>query len=263
LNKQNLKPVTFESYGEKSWVRPNNYNFSKGDVIAALGATEITKTMMGTAVAFVPENENFIPVAVQGINQGHNLMVDQNGKWREGYVPAIYRSYPFRLASNEDGIHFLCVDENSGLVKNNKSGFEPFFEDSNKLSEHTIKAFQLLVDIERDRLLSVKICKALNYAGVIEPWPLTIETKGEKKEIMGLFRICEEKMNCLEPDIFAELREGGALLLAYCQLLSMQHIQKLGQLSWQEAKASEVQNMPRTSDFSLGTESGTLSFENL
>lgn len=263
MNRQNLKPVTFDRYGEKSWERPNNYNFSKGDVIAALGATEITKTMMGTAVAFVPENENFIPVAVQGINQGQNLMVDQNGRWREVYVPAIYRSYPFRLASNEEGKHFLCVDENSGLVKNNKNGYEPFFEDSNKLSEHTNNAFQVLVDIERDRLLSVKICEALNYANVIEPWPLTVETKGEKKEILGLFRISEEKLNSLEPEKFAELREGGALLLAYCQLLSMQHIQKLGKLAWQEAEASEVQNKPSTAEFSLSNETGTLSFDNL
>ena len=260
---QNLQPVKVDKFCDKSWNRPKDFSFAIADPIVVLGGSEVPKIIMGTAVAFVPENEDFLPVAVQGIKQGQNLLVDQRGQWRESYVPAIYRSYPFRLARGEEDNYFLCVDEGSGLVKDDKGGAELFYDDARKLAEHTKNALDLLVEIERDRKLAIKICKALTYMDVIEPWPLVLETQGEKQQISGLFRISEEKLNDLPPEKFAELREGGALLLAYCQLLSMQHIHKLGRLALLDARTSKVQTPIRTSEFSLGGDIGTLSFENL
>ncbi len=53
----------------------------------------------------------------------------------------------------------------------------------------------------------------------------------------GLFRIDEAALNQLPAEAPIELRNTGALLCAYCQLLSIQHLQTLGQLAAAHAQA--------------------------
>ena len=257
-----LKAVTYDDFAASSWRRPESYMFAADEPITALGAVEVSKAMFSMAIGFVPDNEDFLPVAVQGIKNGQNLLVDDNGRWIENYVPAIYRSHPFRLAKNNEGQHFLCINEDSKLVSDDGSA-EPFYSAPRELSENTRKVFDLLVENERDRMLATKICKSLNYAGVIEPWPMRLETEGEIQEITGLFRISEEKLNSLDAEDFAQLREGGSILLAYCQLLSMQHIYKLGKLAWNREKSIKQKNQNEPAALSFGNDSGTLSFGNL
>jgi len=59
-----------------------------------------------------------------------------------------------------------------------------------------------------------------------------------EQNVAGLFRIDEAALNQLPAEAFMELRDAGALLCAYCQLLSMQHLQTLGQLAQVHAKAN-------------------------
>lgn len=257
-----FKAITFENFKDKSWIRPVNYNYASKDTVVALGAAEIPVAIMQFAIGFVPDDENFIPVAIQGIENGHNLMVDENGRWIGEYVPATYRAYPFRLARGEGENHFLCINEDSNLVMEAGKG-EPFYDGEGKLAVHTKNAMNLLVDAERDRLLAVKISKALNYAGVIQPWDIQLEFEGQVQKITGLFKISEDKLNGLDAEAFADLREGGSITLAYCQLLSMRNIQKLGRLAWSRKDHEPEKKKETITEFSFGNDSGTLSFENL
>ena len=53
-----------------------------------------------------------------------------------------------------------------------------------------------------------------------------------------MFQIDEAALNALPDEAFLELRRAGALLIAYGQLLSMQHLPLLGQLADAHAKAA-------------------------
>ena len=66
----------------------------------------------------------------------------------------------------------------------------------------------------------------------------------------------------LPAEAFEAVRQSGALPVAYCQLLSMQHLQKLGQLA--QAYAAQTTALPQTASGELDLEflndSGTISF---
>jgi hypothetical protein len=124
---------------------------------------------------------------------------------------------------------------------------------------------EALGKLEKDRIMARKICAALNAAGVIEPWPVQFEFNGESLSLAGLFRISETKLNALDPEVFAGLRVDGTLLVAYCQMISMQHLSRLanrviGKGGKDNAPFSQVAGK---SGFDPGGEHGTLSFENL
>jgi hypothetical protein len=53
-----------------------------------------------------------------------------------------------------------------------------------------------------------------------------------------LFQVDEAALNQLPPEALHEVRHSGALLLAYCQLLSMQHLSLLSQLNDAHQKAA-------------------------
>lgn len=56
-----------------------------------------------------------------------------------------------------------------------------------------------------------------------------------------MHQIDETALNALPADAFETLRQAGALPLAYCQMLSMQHLQVLGKLVQAHAKHAETQ----------------------
>ena len=78
-------------------------------------------------------------------------------------------------------------------------------------------------------------------------------------------------MNQLPAEALATLRDEAALTVAYCQLLSMQHLQTLGQLAQAhdqaKAKAQAANKLPTNASGELDLEflksSGTISFGQL
>ena len=77
-------------------------------------------------------------------------------------------------------------------------------------------------------------------------------------------------MNQLPAEALAKLRDEAGLTVAYCQLLSMQHLQTLGQLAQAhdqakaKAKAQAANKLPTNASGELDLEflksSGTISF---
>ena len=70
----------------------------------------------------------------------------------------------------------------------------------------------------------------LHEAGVIEPWPLTLE-RGEGQEplkVNGLYRVNEKALNSLDAEAYATLR-GGPMALAHAQLFSMSQLSQLSE----------------------------------
>ena len=59
----------------------------------------------------------------------------------------------------------------------------------------------------------------------------------EAHNVEGLYRIDEAAMNWLAAAVLMEVRDAGALALAYCQRLSMQHLPLMGQLVEAHAQA--------------------------
>jgi hypothetical protein len=231
-----LSAVTQQSYADKSWTRYTSYSFASKSSIVPLVGAEITKAIAGgLPMAFVKEQDRFFLAAVLSLAPGTNLFVAPTGKWIGAYVPSAFRSYPFVLAKaqgKEDLI--LCVDEESGLVKDDKSA-EPFFDDQGQLSKPVQDVLNFLSQIEKNKIQTVRAVASLADAGVITEWPLKIKHGDQEKPVNGLYQIDEAKLNSLEDERFLKIRKAGALPIAYAQLPSMGNIQVFEKL----AKAQE------------------------
>jgi hypothetical protein len=220
---------------------------------------------LGLPIAFIEENADFYPVAVLGLEPGQNLFVAPDGRWLGAYLPAVLRTYPFRLGSTENGQQVLCIDSNALLSGGNHG--KPLFDAAGTLSSDVISIFQNLANDHAQRAVTLAGSAALHAHGLLAPWPITIQSENGTQTIQGLLKIDEAALNVLPVEALGELRQTGALLMAYCQLLSMQHLPLLGQLAQahenaaKAARASTV--MPeQVGDFDLSflAQNDTLSF---
>ena len=66
---------------------------------------------------------------------------------------------------------------------------------------------------------------------------IKLKTDAGEQAINGLFQIDEAALNQLSADALLDVRNAGALPIAYCQLLSMQHLPLLGQMIEAHSKA--------------------------
>jgi hypothetical protein len=102
-------------------------------------------------------------------------------------------------------------------------------------------------------------------ANLVQPWPLSIKQGEQNVPVTGLYRIDEAALNTLENEAFLTLRRSGALPVAYAQLLSMNQLVVLQQLSQIQAKLkapapSVVQNFAGLRGIGLSQDDGTLKF---
>ena len=107
------------------------------------------------------------------------------------------------------------------------------------------------------------------FSQLIRLWVITVKKESGEQQIAGLFQVDEAALNQLPGEALLELRETGALLMAHCHLLSMQHLPVLGQLidaqSKASAQASALQQLAPNGELDLEflNKGGTISFAGL
>lgn len=256
--------ISRERHGLKHWLNHSNYNFAAGDALCPLVAQELPQAMMALPIGFMAEGEYFIPVAVQGLMPGQNLLVTADGRWLSTYIPAPYRIYPFHMATTEQGVQVLCIDEANGLIADNTG--KPFFNEDGTPSTSVMEILEFFQQLDANRQVTKDICALLQQHDLIQPWPITVQREQGEQKVEGLFRIDEEMLNALTAESLAEVRKGGGLTMAYCQLLSMQHLSTLGTLAQAHAEAKKTQSaqasLVESGKLDLGfmNDSGTFSF---
>ena len=256
--------ITHERHGLKHWRNHSNYNFAAGDALCPLVAQELSKAMLALPIGFIAEGEDFVPVAVQGLTPGQNLLVAPDGRWLSTYIPAPYRSYPFRMAMTEQGEQVLCIDEANGLIADNAGN--PFFNEDGTPSKSVLEILDFFQQIDANRRHTRDISALLQQHGLIQPWPITVQGEHGDQKVEGLFRIDEAALNALTAEALAEVRNAGGLTVAYCQLLSMQHLSTLGTLAQAHAEAEKArlaqEALAKNGELHLGfmNDSGTFSF---
>lgn len=258
----------------QSFQRYTSYGFAAAQNIAPLVQQELAKACMSLAIGFMRQGEHFMPVAVQGFLPGKNLLVAPDGRWLGQYIPAAYRGYPFALLPNEAGQLVLCIDTDSGLLADAdaEGQGEALFDAQGEPTQAIQQVMHFLEQTARNRQATLDICKALAQQQLLQPWPMEVQTAQGKKEITGLFRIDEAALNQLDAQALKALQQGGGLQMAYMQLLSMQHLDKLAELAkaheqHEQAQAQTAAALPVNSkgelDLEFLNQTDTLSFSGL
>jgi hypothetical protein len=247
-----LQPITPEQFSNLRWLRYTNYNFASKDAVAPILVHELTKALIHLPLCFVSTGNSFSLVAIQGLQPGKNLCVAPDGSWLAGYIPATYRSYPFAVANTPDGESLLCFDEDSNLLAD--TGGELFYEDNGELAQGIKNVISFFAEVAQSRNLTEQICAVLQKYELIQPWRVNIQYQTGEQAIDGLYKVDEATFNDLSAEAFDELRKLGAVAIIYCQLLSMQNLQRLADLAQVHI---EVSNNNPNLDF-LKADSGNL-----
>lgn len=258
-----IQVISRERHAQQRWQRYSSYAFAAHEAVVPLAAAELPKAAMSLTLAFAEQQGVFVPVAVLGLQPGSNLWVGADGHWGAPYIPAAWRGYPFLLARTEDGQQVLCIDEESGLLTAGPEG-ERFFNDDGQPVQATLDILSFLTQTEQSRAAAVQACAALARHQLIRPWPITVKNDAGEQQIEGLFQVDEAALNQLPGEALQELARAGALGVAYCQLLSMQHLPVLGQLAQARAQAVATAAPPAHDlDLEFLNRSGTIGFGNL
>lgn len=242
-----LTPVSKEHHAGKSWRSATKFSFAAKDILFPVIPQDLPSATLTFPITFILHGETFIPAMLTGVIPEKNLFVASDGRWLADMVPTNFHTQPFALALNSEGQHILCVDENSGLVADDASGL-PFFTDNN-LSEPTSAIVKVLQEVEAGKKGIQAMAARLHEMGLIVPWTAGVSqidpTLGK-----ALHQIDEQAFNALGTEQFLQLRETGALLLVYCQLLSMRHLPKLISLNARlQAPVSKVATTNTPVDF--------------
>lgn len=236
-----IVPVTRERHTGKAWVRFTDYTFAAGTNVVPLAAKEIPHAARTLPLAFIEFNGKPTLSALLGITSGQNLFVAPDGRWLGSYVPAALRAHPFRLARVETAGIVLCIDENSGLVRDVMAGEDsvPFFDDAGNTHPEIQKVIEFLEKVRQGAEVVEKATAMANKCGLLEEWPMAIKATDDRAEykIGGVSRINEAALNALSSDDLIRLRDVGGLALAYAQIISMRNIGLLSTLARAQADA--------------------------
>lgn len=260
----NYQPITRSAFNSLRWMQHPDFRFAAQDVVAPLVTQECSRACLQLIIAFAQDGDFYLPVALQGFKTGQNLLVGQDGSWLAGYIPAVYRGAPFALLNSQDGQQVLCVDEDSGLIGTQG---EVFFDEDGEPGQSLRHVLDFLSQLSSNREITRAQCASLQKFALIQPWPIKLKTEAGEQTVQGLYRIDEGALNQLPAEALIQLRDNDALLLAYCQLLSMQHLTTLGQLLESHTRAEKQMTEPITAhgelDLSFLSGGDTLSFRGL
>ena len=202
-------------------------------------------------IVFSEQAGGLAPMAMMSPVPGRNLFVSPEGQWVGGYIPAIFRTYPFReahLEGRKEGV--VCFDEDSGLLAEEDAG--DFFAENGEPSAALRGILDLLQAMSAAQSETELAMASIAAAGITEQWPLRVRTGELESATYCLHRINEAALSALDDAAFLNLRSTGGLVLAYLQLVSMAQTSRFDLLfptataAWDlRRRGSQVDRQPR------------------
>ncbi|KRF02362.1 multidrug transporter [Frateuria sp. Soil773] len=172
------------------------------------------------------------PMALLGMRQNENLLVDANGQWEANvYVPAFVRRYPFVLAekpADQEGDDFTVFLDEAFEGFGSEEGERLFKEDGSD-SEVLANAVGFLGEFQQHVGRTQWFMQKLREHDLLEPRNIRLQ-KGEKSiNLNGLFVVNEEKLRQLDEKTTHEFLKEGVLGWIYAHLLSLANIDRMAQ----------------------------------
>jgi hypothetical protein len=244
----NFVPVKKEQHQKLKIANTRNISHIAGQHIIPVAAVEYAQASASFPLVLVknPDSERFRSVAMLGLEAGENLFL-KDDKWTALSMPQSISMVPFSLGLDPEKENTLtaCIDLDSEFVGEDKD--LALFEDDGKESEvlaNVQKALGRLFDNEK---MTENFINELQDNDLLQEIELNIAlATGEKKKLVGMSTINEEKVKNLSDDKVLDFHKRGLFVPIYSMLGSLAQINnlvKLRNLS-SEAKVSNIQILP-------------------
>tara|TARA_R110001583_G_scaffold1542_13_gene12044 strand:- start:374 stop:1141 length:768 start_codon:yes stop_codon:yes gene_type:complete len=228
----NIVPVRKEQHQKLKLANTRNISHVAGQHIIPVSAAEYAQASASFPIVFVknPDSERFRSVAMLGLEAGENLFF-QDEKWIALSMPQSISMVPFSLGIDPDKENTLtaCIDLDSEFVGEDKD--LALFEDDGKESEVLTNVQQALGRLYDNERMTESFIKELQENDLLQELELNIAlTAGEKKKLVGIFTINEEKIKNLSDDKVLDFHKRGLFVPIYSMLGSLTQVNHLVQL---------------------------------
>ena len=225
------EPLSHEQHGRLGIrTSPTPYKFALTAHAVPLMVTEFGPASMNYPIIFA--GEQLLPMAILSIRQNENLFISPEGAFDpDAYVPAYLRRFPFVFADDPQNERMIvCIDVAAEAVT---VGGDFALFDGDQPTEFTKNAIEFCTNYESERRRTesfVKTLKDLDLFELKEAFytPQNPDgTPGQPVRLADYFAISEAKLRELPLEKLGELRDNGALMQMYAQLISLHGWDKL------------------------------------
>jgi len=224
----NVVPITQEKHKDKKILPISDFSFAKNLNIAAIMLHEFSRAAALYPIVFLEDKEldQFRPMVLMGLEQGENLHVSDDGKWKSSYIPAIIRRYPFTLArATKEGQFTVCIDDNSDLISTSEG--QALFAENGEQGPVLERVKKYLGELQQMEHITKEFCKFVAEKNMFTPLNMRVRQADKIKNIAGCYVINEERLNNLSDERFLEFREKRYLAPVYAHLSSLGQIERL------------------------------------
>lgn len=172
--------------------------------------------------------DELAPVAVLGVTQAENLVVDNN-TWRARYMPAVLRVYPFCTARLDADRFAICIDSAWDGVSQTEG--QRLFTDAGESTEFLTNAQKQLEVLEAEVARTRGFCQRLRELDLVRDMRFDATLPdGRKHTVDGFFTVDQERLAGLPDATVLQLHKDGMLGLIHAHWMSLGNMQRL--LEW-------------------------------
>lgn len=229
MAEQQVQPLHNEKHANTKIKNGINIEFLKTQHLVPVVAHEFGRVANEFPMAFVKNNESgkFQAVAIFGLEPGENLFIE-DGKWNAGFAPLAVTRYPLGLVKHPEQEQYgVVIDEASPLVGEDEGN--ALFENGEE-TDYLKRRKEALISFLEFSAVTETFTEFLAEKELLVPQTLTVEIKGEKKDISGIYLVDEKKLNELDDEAFLELRKRGYLAPIYSFLTSTHQVARLARI---------------------------------
>ncbi len=200
----------------------------KAPWLATIHAIPLTVEEFPSAQRFTPiifsADENPVPLALMGLNDGVNVFTDESGQLTTNvYVPAYVRRYPFMLAQLTETTDqlSLCFDPTAEAIGNFEDG-EALFDGENP-SQSTSDILAFCEQFEQAGQRTGAFVAELKGMGLLMDGAVAIQPENSDKPFVyrGFQMVDEAKFRELRGDELRKMNQSGSLALVMAHLFSL------------------------------------------
>lgn len=164
----------------------------------------------------------FQPVALLGLQEGHNLFLDEaTGRWDAPCVPMAIERLPFLIGADGDQL-LVHVDLDSPRVAKDGEAGEALFLPHGGNTAFLERTTSLLLAIHEGLQATPAFVDALLRHELLESFVLDVTLDdGSQSRLAGYYTIAEERLAALGGAALAQLNEAGHLTPVFMALASM------------------------------------------
>jgi len=236
----NFVPVRKEQHQNTKIANQRNLAHVANQHIVPVTAAEYAQASVSFPIVLVknPDSPRFRSIAMLGLESGENLFY-QNDKWSGLSVPLSIGLAPFALGIDPDKENTLtaCIDIDSEFVGEDKD--LALFDAEGEETEVLTNVQQSLGRLYDNERMTENFIKELEEHDLLQELQLNIDlSNGEKKKLVGIFTINEEKIKELDEDKVIDFHKRGLFVPIYAMLGSLGQINRLVQLRNQTSQST-------------------------